>query len=85
MTISNPRFAEIIQEVVSWARCQETAVARADAARTAQAELVGLLQMELAEAKAEAIRELWTTGWSLREIGQALGISTSRVEQIIKR
>lgn len=43
------------------------------------------LSVALAGIKAMAMRDMWEQGWSFREIGEALGISGSRVEQIIKR
>lgn len=84
MQLSHPDSEKVIRDLVEWARAQETEVARAAAAKwamTLMAEVTG----QLSEVRIEAIRSLWTQGWSLADISEALEISRARVHQIIEK
>lgn len=84
MGVENQHLAENARDLVAWARGQETQVARADAAKWAMQALAEITS-ELSQVRIEAVRGLWSEGWSLKDISEALQISRARIHQIIEK
>lgn len=84
MGLSNPDLESQAQQLVTWARSQETEVARADAAKWGM-DLLASVTAQLSTVRIEAVRALWAEGWSLSDISAALQISRARVHQIIEK
>lgn len=82
--VSNPAMHQQALRLVAWAREQETEVARASAAKWAM-DMLADVTNQLSQVRIEAVRELWTLGWSLADISDALEISRARVHQIIEK
>ena len=82
MPLENPDMEAHVRALVDWARSQETEVARADAARWAM-KVCSDVQASLSTVRIEAVRRLWSEGWSLSDISAALQISRARIHQII--
>lgn len=79
-----PKGQHLASELPEWARSQETEIARALAAKWAL-DMLAKATSELAVVRTEAVRGLWSMGWSLKEISEALGLSRARIHQIIEK
>lgn len=84
MGITNAALEANVRDLVGWSRSQETQVARAMSAQWAMKVLADV-QAELSTVRIEAVRSLWTEGWSLKDISEALEISRARVHQIVEK
>lgn len=82
--VSNPAMQQQVLRLVAWAREQETQVARASAAKWAM-DMLAAVTNDLSQVRIEAVRGLWSEGWSLADISDALEISRARVHQIIEK
>lgn len=82
--LENQHLADDARALVRWAREQETEVARADAAKWAM-QVLADITAELSQVRIEAVRGLWSQGWSLKDMSEALQISRARLHQIIEK
>lgn len=69
---------------MTWAESRPTEVERSAAAKAAM-EMLADITLSLSGVRIAAVRNLWTTGWSLSDISEALSISRARVHQIIEK
>lgn len=85
MTVTNSKLAEQSRaKLVGWVLEQTDPVAVAQAAGW-MIDQLNDVRSEIAQHRTVAVRQLQAEGWSLAEIGAALGITRARVDQIANR
>jgi hypothetical protein len=80
--VSSPRITTILADCIEWADNQPDPLTQAAAVSWLQGELQGKVA-ELAARRTTLLRDLHERGWSMGDIGEAIGLSKARVSQII--
>lgn len=80
--IASPRIAKQLEAAMAWAEARPTAVEQALAATWLLNELQAAVQA-LPKVRAKAVRELHEDGFSMKDLSEMLGLSKSRIQQLL--